>query len=110
MVDSEDPHRRPYLTGIAMVKPNMTEQFETYLSEEPLAQLSDEHLVTAHLEGRMGAFEDLYERYHDRLVHFVTRKTGDSDRAQDLVRCQGPSVYRGAGKTIFPIITKSRTT
>ncbi len=69
-----------------MVKPNMTEQFVTYLSEEPLTQLSDEDLVTAHLQGRKGAFENLYERYHDRLVHFVTRKTGDSDRAQDLVQ------------------------
>ena len=69
-----------------MVKPNMDEQFAAYLSEEPLARLSDEHLVTAHLQGRMGAFDDLYERYHDRLVHFVTRKTGDGDRAQDLVQ------------------------
>ncbi len=69
-----------------MVKPNMTDQFATYLAEEPLAQLSDEDLVTAHLQGRMGAFAGLYERYHDRLVHFVTRKTGDSDRAQDLVQ------------------------
>jgi len=69
-----------------MVEPHMNAQFVTDLSEEPLAQLSDEDLVTAHLQGRRGAFDDLYERYHDRLVHFVTRKTGDSDRAQDLVQ------------------------
>ncbi len=64
----------------------MTEQFAICVSEEPLSELSDEDLVTAHLQGRKGAFEALYERYHDRLVHFVARKTGDSDRAQDLVQ------------------------
>jgi RNA polymerase sigma-70 factor (ECF subfamily) len=48
--------------------------------------LSDEELVTAHLDGRTGAFQELFDRYRDRLVHFITRKTGDSDRAQDLVQ------------------------
>jgi len=52
----------------------------------PLAELSDEALVTAHLDGRPGAFQELFDRYRDRLVHFITRKTGDSDRAQDLVQ------------------------
>ncbi|MDT8368765.1 MAG: sigma-70 family RNA polymerase sigma factor [Longimicrobiales bacterium] len=51
-----------------------------------LAELSDELLVTAHLEGRAGAFQELFSRYRDRLVHFITRKTGDADRAQDLVQ------------------------
>ena len=54
--------------------------------EEALDTLSDEELVIAHLRGRSGAFEDLYDRYRDRLVHFVTRKTGDGDQAQDLVQ------------------------
>jgi RNA polymerase sigma-70 factor (ECF subfamily) len=52
----------------------------------PLVDLSDEELVTAHLEGRPGAFQSLYDRYRDRLIHFIIRKTGDSDRAQDLVQ------------------------
>ena len=52
----------------------------------PLADLSDEALVTAHLEGRPGAFQHLYVRYRDRLLHFILRKTGDGDRAQDLVQ------------------------
>jgi hypothetical protein len=52
----------------------------------PLAELADEELVTAHLKGRSGAFQDLYDRYRDRLIHFITRKTGDPDRAQDLVQ------------------------
>ena len=56
------------------------------LFSEALDALSDERLVTAHLQGRYGAFQELFNRYRDRLVHFITRKTGDSDRAQDLVQ------------------------
>ncbi len=56
------------------------------LEETPLEELTDEELVTAHLEGRPGAFQRLYDRYRDRLIHFISRKTGDSDRAQDLVQ------------------------
>ncbi len=54
--------------------------------QRPLEELTDEELVTAHLEGRPRAFQSLYDRYRDRLVHFITRKTGDPDRAQDLVQ------------------------
>ncbi len=54
--------------------------------ERPLEELSDEELVSAHLDGRPRAFQTLYDRYRDRLVHFITRKTGDPDRAQDLVQ------------------------
>ncbi len=56
------------------------------LHRRDLDELSDEELVTAHLSGRTGAFQKLFDRYKDRLVHFITRKTGDSDRAQDLVQ------------------------
>jgi RNA polymerase sigma-70 factor (ECF subfamily) len=52
----------------------------------PLVELADEDLVAAHLEGRPGAFQHLYDRYRNRLVHFIIRKTGDADRAQDLVQ------------------------
>ncbi|NNF28365.1 MAG: sigma-70 family RNA polymerase sigma factor [Gemmatimonadetes bacterium] len=51
-----------------------------------LGLLTDEEVVTAHLAGRPGAFRELYYRYRDRLTHFVTRKTGDPERAQDLVQ------------------------
>lgn len=54
--------------------------------KRPLPSLTDEELVEAHLEGRRGAFPELYERYRDRLIHFIARKTGDPDRAQDLVQ------------------------
>lgn len=51
-----------------------------------LAELSDGELVAAHLEGHPGAFSELYDRYRDKLVHFIARKTGDRDRAEDLVQ------------------------
>jgi len=66
---------------------NVNFENESPLStDRPLESLTDEELVTAHLEGRPRAFQSLYDRYRDRLVHFITRKTGDSDRAQDLVQ------------------------
>lgn len=54
--------------------------------ERPLADMSDEELAAAHLAGVRGAFQELYDRYRDRLVHFIARKTGDWDRAEDLVQ------------------------
>ena len=68
-----------------MVKPS-AEKARRLLNDEPLEELSDEQLVTSHLAGRPGAFQELYDRYRDRLIHFITRKTGDADRAQDLVQ------------------------
>ncbi|MGI9629216.1 MAG: sigma-70 family RNA polymerase sigma factor [Longimicrobiales bacterium] len=50
------------------------------------APLTDEEVVTAHLNGRPGAFQELYSRYWDRLLRFISRKTGDPERAQDLVQ------------------------
>jgi RNA polymerase sigma-70 factor (ECF subfamily) len=52
----------------------------------PLRKLDDGELVAAHLEGNPGAFAELYDRYRDRLVQFIARKTGDRDRAEDLVQ------------------------
>ena len=63
------------------VKPETLEREE--LTE--LSELSDGELVAAHLEGHPGAFGELYDRYRDKLVHFIARKTGDRDRAEDLV-------------------------
>jgi RNA polymerase sigma-70 factor, ECF subfamily len=52
----------------------------------PLGQMSDSQLVAAHLDGNPIAFSVLYDRYRDKLVHFIARKTGDRDRAEDLVQ------------------------
>jgi RNA polymerase sigma-70 factor (ECF subfamily) len=57
-----------------------------YSDDLDLTLLSDEELVQAHLDGHAGAFRELYDRYRDKLVGFITRKTGDPDRAQDLVQ------------------------
>src|SRR5690606_24641037 len=51
-----------------------------------LAEATDGELVAAHLGGHPGAFTELYDRYRDKLVHFIARKTGDRDRAEDLVQ------------------------
>jgi RNA polymerase sigma-70 factor (ECF subfamily) len=48
--------------------------------------MNDSQLVAAHLAGVPGAFSELYGRYRDRLVQFIWRKTGDRDRAEDLVQ------------------------
>jgi RNA polymerase sigma-70 factor (ECF subfamily) len=59
---------------------------EPDLRHSALEALSDEELVAAHLKGAKDAFPVLFDRYRERLVHFITRKTGDPDRAQDLVQ------------------------
>jgi RNA polymerase sigma-70 factor, ECF subfamily len=51
-----------------------------------LPDMGDSELVAAHLSGNPLAFDELYGRYRDRLVHFIARKTGDRDRAEDLVQ------------------------
>ena len=56
------------------------------LSRLPLDCMSDEELVVSHLNDRRGAFTRLFNRYRERLVHFIVRKTGDADRAQDLTQ------------------------
>ena len=71
--------------GLDMVNAD-TGKARRLLGSRLLAEINDEELVVAHLEGRPGAFKELYERYRDRLVHFIARKTGDPDRAQDLVQ------------------------
>jgi RNA polymerase sigma-70 factor (ECF subfamily) len=58
----------------------------TEVRRVPLSQMNDGELVAAHLEGHPVAFSQLYDRYRDRLVHFIARKTGDRDRAEDLVQ------------------------
>jgi RNA polymerase sigma-70 factor, ECF subfamily len=58
----------------------------TKRKREALPAMTDNALVAAHLEGHPGAFSELYNRYRGRLAHFIARKTGDRDRAEDLVQ------------------------
>ena len=64
----------------------MTEKTRERMAVRSLESMSDGELVAAHLTGHPAAFNELYRRYHDKLVHFIARKTGDRDRAEDLVQ------------------------
>ncbi|MFO8175880.1 MAG: sigma-70 family RNA polymerase sigma factor [Longimicrobiales bacterium] len=52
----------------------------------PLSDLTDEELVDAHRKERPGAFRELYGRYQGRLSHFIRKRTGASERVQDLLQ------------------------
>lgn len=64
----------------------MTVETQERLGIRSVESMSDGELVAAHLAGHPAAFNELYHRYHDKLVHFIARKTGDRDRAEDLVQ------------------------
>ena len=51
-----------------------------------LKDLTDEDLVDAHRSGRPGAFRELYGRFEGRLSHFIRKRTGASERVQDLLQ------------------------
>jgi hypothetical protein len=55
-----------------MVKADPTKA-RALLEKQDLDELTDEELVMAHLHGRAGAFQELYDRYRDRLIHFIAR-------------------------------------
>ena len=47
---------------------------------------SDEDLLMAFQQGDAQAFEQILQRYRDRIFAFVLRSTRDSDRAKDLTQ------------------------
>jgi RNA polymerase sigma-70 factor, ECF subfamily len=51
-----------------------------------LKDLSDEELVSLHYEGRPGAFRELYYRYQARLSRFILKRTGNPERADDVLQ------------------------
>ncbi len=59
-----------------------------------LAAVDDSELVGRYLEGDRFAFQELVERYQDRLLNFIYRTIGDRDRAEDLVQETFVRVYR----------------
>jgi RNA polymerase sigma-70 factor (ECF subfamily) len=59
-----------------------------------LKQLDDSGVVAAFLAGNRRAFDELVERYQNRLLNFVYRTTGDRERAEDLVQETFIRVYR----------------
>jgi len=60
----------------------------------PLKECSDNELVTRFLGGEERAFTELSQRYHPRLVNFLTRRTGDRERAEDMTQETFLRVFR----------------
>ena len=63
-------------------------------TRERLRELDDSGVVSAFLEGEQRAFDELVNRYQNRLLNFVYRTTGDRERAEDLVQEVFVRVYR----------------
>jgi len=53
-------------------------------SDTPLADQTDEQLLTQHLAGNAGAFPQIVERYRDPLLHFLIRFLGSRAAAEDV--------------------------
>ncbi len=51
-----------------------------------LEDVPDEELVLLHYEGRPDAFRELYHRYEKRLSRFILRRTGNPERADDVLQ------------------------
>ena len=63
-------------------------------TRERLRELDDSGVVSAFLDGEQRAFDELVNRYQNRLLNFVYRTTGDRERAEDLVQEVFVRVYR----------------
>ena len=59
-----------------------------------LKHLDDSEVVAVFLAGEKRAFNELVERYQNRLLNFIYRTTGDRERAEDLVQETFIRVYR----------------
>jgi RNA polymerase sigma-70 factor (ECF subfamily) len=60
--------------------PNMAEP----LKSDPQQQVTDAELMARVRAGDRDAFADLVERHKDAVVNYLTRLTGNRDRAEDL--------------------------
>lgn len=61
---------------------------------ERLHAMEDAEVVKAFLAGEERAFQELVERYQNRLLNFVVRTVGDRERGEDLVQEVFIRVYR----------------
>jgi len=66
----------------------------TQAERTPLKQCEDNELVTRFIDGDERAFTELSDRYHPRLVNFLTRRTGDRQRAEDMTQETFLRVFR----------------
>ncbi len=67
-------------TGFLMSAVDLLGQQKT-----PSLELSDEELVKLMGDGNDSAFEELYERYFDRIFAFTMRRVGHYQNAEDIV-------------------------
>ena len=58
-----------------------------YALPNPYGEHSDEALIPLIAQGETAAFDELYQRYHERLLHYFYRMLKrQRDRAQDLLQ------------------------
>ncbi len=67
---------------------------------------SDAELVVALRRGEPRAFEELYARYHERIVAFVNARVGDHGRAEEITQDVFLSALRRMRDTERPIAFK----
>jgi RNA polymerase sigma-70 factor (ECF subfamily) len=59
---------------------------------------SDEELMAAFQAGERRAFDELFERYRERVWGFFLRRIGDAPRAEELAQDTFVAVLRAAGR------------
>ena len=72
-----------------LTSPSIVENGRAHLRE-----IDDSELVARYLDGERFAFNELVDRYQERLLNFIYRTIGDRDRAEDLVQETFVRVYR----------------
>lgn len=65
-------------------------------SPQPLSNLDDRALMTAHIDGDPAAFGEIVRRHRDRLWAVAVRTTGDPEEAADAVQDALISAFKGA--------------
>jgi RNA polymerase sigma-70 factor (ECF subfamily) len=65
-------------------------------SAERLAELSDEELLRAHVDGDPGAFAEIFRRHRDRLWAVALRTIADREEAADALQDALLSAHRAA--------------
>lgn len=58
----------------------------TIHTARPVLPTDDQGLIQAHLEGVEGAFDELFRRYHPRLVTYLHHRVSDASAADDLAQ------------------------
>jgi RNA polymerase sigma-70 factor (ECF subfamily) len=67
-------------------------------SVDRLAELSDEELLRAHVDGDPGAFTELFHRHRDRLWAVAMRTIADREEAADALQDALLSAHRAAAR------------